>query len=320
MTFWQFVDKWIGKEADWDHYAAGQCVDLFRYYCDEVLNISQPAGVWGAANFWTNFESDPVLVANFTKIENTADFTPLEGDVMVWNFNTGGGFGHIAMCTGENTITQYFKSFDQNWTRVSYCEIVNHSYKNVYGVLRPISSTQEQMPSKLLDHIGVKTEEEAITVWNKEMAFLKDERSKTERLEITITSKEKTIADLKKSHQDYLDTIASILWGEGEPTIADKDAIREKIEELAKDKEGTLELENKLEREKNKHAGAIVGYEKRLKDLKIEMASMELKHTEQIARVTQRVDDEIEGLQKQKEQYEVVNRFISWISKIFNKE
>jgi hypothetical protein len=145
MTLNEFVNKWKGKEADFDHFYQGQCTDLFRYYCDEVLEIKQPAGVWGAANFWTNFDTDPVLLENFTRIENTADFVPLEGDVMVWNFNAGGGYGHIAICTGENTGTQYFKSFDQNWSQISYCEIVNHNYNNVYGVLRPKKENMSDM-------------------------------------------------------------------------------------------------------------------------------------------------------------------------------
>jgi len=136
MTPDQFISKWIGKEADWDGAYAGQCVDLFRYYCHEVLGIKQPAGVWGAANFWTNFETDPVLVNNFDKVLDTSDFTPKKGDVMIWNFDAGKGYGHIAICTGENSGLQYFKSFDQNWSKISYCEIVNHNYKNVYGVLR----------------------------------------------------------------------------------------------------------------------------------------------------------------------------------------
>lgn len=137
MTLDEFINKWKGKEADWDGAYAGQCVDLFRYYCHEVLNISQPDGVWGAANFWTEYDTDNVLKTNFDKIPNTADFKPEKGDVMIWNFNAGGGFGHVAICTGVNEGLSYFQSFDQNWSKISYCELVRHNYKNVFGVLRP---------------------------------------------------------------------------------------------------------------------------------------------------------------------------------------
>ena len=196
MTLWQFIDKWIGKKLDWDNAWAGQCVDLFRYYCDEVLEIDQPAGVWGAANFWSDFESDPVLVANFTKVENNADFTPLEGDVMVWNFNAGGGFGHIAMCTGENTGTQYFKSFDQNWSRVSYCEIVNHSYKNVYGVLRPKEKNMTDLEVCLEQHEQLVNE---AGEKNKEIDKLKKENTDLQK---QVSEYENTINDLENTVQD----------------------------------------------------------------------------------------------------------------------
>jgi len=141
----EFIQKWKGKKADWDGAYAGQCVDLFRYYCDEVLGIKQPAGVWGAVNFWTDFDTDPVLSSNFTKVPNRPDLVPKKGWVAVWNFNAGGGYGHIAICTGENTGTQYFKSFDQNWSKISYCEIVNHNYNNVYGFLVPKGNNMSDM-------------------------------------------------------------------------------------------------------------------------------------------------------------------------------
>jgi len=165
MTLEQFISKWVGKKADWDFYYGGQCVDLFRYYCHEVLQIKQPAGVWGAANFWVDFESDPVLVNNFDKVPNTADFTPKKGDVMVWSFDTGGGYGHIAICTGENSGLQYFKSFDQNWSQISYCEIVNHNYKNVYGVLRPKvnMSDTHTIPSETFEElVGKATQRDSV--------------------------------------------------------------------------------------------------------------------------------------------------------------
>ena len=132
-----FFAKWMGQEADWDGAYAGQCVDLFRYYCHEVLGISQPDGVWGAANFWVDFETDSVLKANFDRIPNTVDFVPKKGDVMVWDWDAGGGFGHIGIVSDDNGTITYFNSFDQNWSRISYCEIVKHNYNNVYGVLRP---------------------------------------------------------------------------------------------------------------------------------------------------------------------------------------
>ena len=136
LTYDQFVAKWTGKEADWDNFYQGQCVDLFRYYCDEVLEIRQPDGVFGAANFWYDFYDDPILVKNFERISNTPDFLPLKGDVGIWDWAISGGWGHIGMTNGDSNLNT-FKSFDQNWFTLSVCEMVQHSYNKFLGVLRP---------------------------------------------------------------------------------------------------------------------------------------------------------------------------------------
>lgn len=136
MNYDQFVAEWNGKEADWDGYFAGQCVDLFRYYCDQVLEIPQPDGVRGAANFWYDFYTDPILYNNFDRIPNSPDFIPEKGDVGIWDWAVSGGWGHIGMCNGEGNL-YWFKSFDQNWVTISVCEMITHSYKLFLGVLRP---------------------------------------------------------------------------------------------------------------------------------------------------------------------------------------
>lgn len=136
MNYDEFVIKWNGKKADWDGHFAGQCVDLFRYYCDEVLEIPQPDGVFGAANFWYDFYTDPILYQNFERITNTDTFIPQKGDVGVWDWGISGGFGHIGMCNGEGN-TLWFKSFDQNWRTLSVSEMITHTYNKFLGVLRP---------------------------------------------------------------------------------------------------------------------------------------------------------------------------------------
>ena len=136
MTLQEFVAKYNGKKIDWDLAYQGQCVDLFRQYVHEVLVLSQPKSVQGAADFWTNYESDPVLNQNFTKISNSETFVPQAGDIGIWNRKAGGGFGHVGVCTGKGDVNT-FESFDQNWKTISVCELISHNYTNFYGVLRP---------------------------------------------------------------------------------------------------------------------------------------------------------------------------------------
>jgi len=185
MTIKQFVDKWLGKKADFDGAYGGQCVDLARFYFRDVLEINQPKSVVGAGDFWGNYDSDPNLKNNFTKISNTADFIPKEGDVMIWNKRAGGGYGHIAIVYGNDHNTTYFHSFDQNWSKVSYCEIVKHTYTNVYGVFRPLKTTQESMTEEEINQMRLdrdknwnlyQTELENVKKLTSENSGLKEER------------------------------------------------------------------------------------------------------------------------------------------------
>lgn len=93
---------------DFDGAYAGQCVDLYRQYCKEVLAFPQSPPVRGAADIW-----DTYLKNCFTRYENTPTAVPQKGDVMLWNKNAGGGFGHVAVFISGDA--NKFKSFDQNW-------------------------------------------------------------------------------------------------------------------------------------------------------------------------------------------------------------
>jgi hypothetical protein len=60
---------------------------------------------------------------------------PEKGDVVIWNGNAGGGYGHVAIFLEGGLLS--FKSFDQNWPTLSVCTITEHNYKNIYGWIRP---------------------------------------------------------------------------------------------------------------------------------------------------------------------------------------
>lgn len=139
MTFSKFLDARLGTHVDWDHNDSYQCVDLFRFYCNDVLNIAQPAPLGengGAHKFWANYEGDPNLHNNFQKIGNTPEGVPQYGDVMVWNSLVGGGYGHIAIVIEADVNN--FTSLDQNWPEHSPVAKVPHkNYTHVLGWFRP---------------------------------------------------------------------------------------------------------------------------------------------------------------------------------------
>ncbi len=144
MTLEQYL-KQYSDGYNHDNAYGEQCVDWFRGYCKLVLEISQPAGVKGAYQFWDNRNTDTSLKANFTAIENTATAIPQYGDVIIWKKALNGEFGHVAICIDKAATTSKFISSDQNWdgksTQANQLatkpEKITHTYSYVAGFLRP---------------------------------------------------------------------------------------------------------------------------------------------------------------------------------------
>lgn len=142
ITYEKFISNHNGKAVDYDDVAGVQCVDLAKCYLKEVFGIY--AGAWGDAHdYYDNFTAHKELTENFTRIANTPDFVPQKGDIAVWKSSlSSGGWGHIAICTGEGNMS-YFYSYDQNWTgKHDPCTKVKHSYNHFAGVLRPKDQTK----------------------------------------------------------------------------------------------------------------------------------------------------------------------------------
>jgi hypothetical protein len=136
MKLREFLETCLGKKVDFDGRYGGQCVDLFRLYCRDVLELpAQPRGVAGAADFWTNYETDPILQTAFDKIANTPSGVPRFGDVVIWNKRAGRGYGHIAIFLHGDGLR--FTSLDQNWPALSVVAETTHDYVHVLGWLRP---------------------------------------------------------------------------------------------------------------------------------------------------------------------------------------
>jgi len=127
MNLQQFISKYSGKylEVAGSANAINQCTDLANGYLKEVLNL--PIVEWTIA---VDFPSR-VNPEDFDYIKNTPEGVPEAGDLIIW----GGKIGHIAIYVSGNV--NWFTSFDQNWPTGSVCHLVDHSYSNVKGWLRP---------------------------------------------------------------------------------------------------------------------------------------------------------------------------------------
>ncbi len=126
MTLQEFISKWTNKPCDWDGVYGTQCIDLYRFYCKEVLQVPQSPPVVGAETIWATY-----LTEYFDRIERTLEEFPHSGDILIWG---GGSYGHVAICVDANKKDLH--SFDANYPTGSLPHIQYHNYVNVLGWLR----------------------------------------------------------------------------------------------------------------------------------------------------------------------------------------
>ena len=124
----EFFNKYDGNKIDFDGSFGAQCVDLYRQYCKEFLQIPQSPGVIGAYQIWDNY-----LQQYFDKIYNTPLAIPILGDIIIWSKGLG-EYGHVSIFYEGNILS--FTSFDQNFPVGSACHFQKHNYKYILGWLR----------------------------------------------------------------------------------------------------------------------------------------------------------------------------------------
>ena len=93
ITLDEFVKNYEGKQIDFDGAFGSQCVDVFRQYSREVLDIAEHTGVVeGAKDLYLNFDKMPLMQRNFKKV-----YTPHRGDIVVFGENKINKYGHVAI-------------------------------------------------------------------------------------------------------------------------------------------------------------------------------------------------------------------------------
>lgn len=130
MKFNEFLNKVKSTGGvDTDGYYGKQCMDLYNFYCNNVLGL-QNVGASCAKEILNN----PNIMNNVERIDNYLEFVPQKGDIAVGDI---GGYGHVCICLGEGDIN-FFKSLDQNWKPQELTE-ENHNYLDMGNLvfLRP---------------------------------------------------------------------------------------------------------------------------------------------------------------------------------------
>jgi hypothetical protein len=135
-----YEGKTVGFPTNKDY--SGECLSLVKHYIQQRYSVYPPAsGCNGARCYWSVFPNP--LGTVLKKVSHKQGVLPQKGWIVVWDGNTGAGFGHIGIVLSATTTN--FVSFDQNWGG-RHAHKVTHDYKHVYGYLVPLK--EESMISQ----------------------------------------------------------------------------------------------------------------------------------------------------------------------------
>lgn len=131
MTLNEFINFYENKKVDFDGCYGFQCVDLFRQYSKEVLNIQEHTGaVVGAKDLFINFDKMEKMKKYFEKINNVK-----AGDIVIFDKTLKNEFGHVAIvvyASKKSLVVFEQNGFEQS--KGAYLTI--RDYKNILGFLR----------------------------------------------------------------------------------------------------------------------------------------------------------------------------------------
>ena len=134
MTVEQFVETYNGKKVDYDGHYGAQCVDLFRQYCKDVLEIPHTGGVVGASELYTKYEAMPLEKRYFKRIPYKAGMQPEAGDVVIFAPTKSNKYGHVAIVLDASS--EEIAVFEQDGFKQNGAYVRSGKYERVLGFLR----------------------------------------------------------------------------------------------------------------------------------------------------------------------------------------
>lgn len=120
MDLWSFVQKTVKEKVDFDKAYGCQCVDLFRQYCQDVLEVPHTGAVEGAKDLFLNYDNLPKERTYFKLLKGLSGIKP--GDTVVWNESKTNKYGHVAifLCKEKSDIVVLEQNgFTQDGVKIS---------------------------------------------------------------------------------------------------------------------------------------------------------------------------------------------------------
>lgn len=127
MTLTQFINKYLGQKVDFDGAHGFQCVDLYRQYVKDVLQMEQTPPVEDAKDI---IEKSGNL--NVTVDSVLADYS--KGDILIWNSSKTNKYGHVAILVDVYN-TKYFIVLEQDGFKQDGVKLAFRSRENLRGCL-----------------------------------------------------------------------------------------------------------------------------------------------------------------------------------------
>lgn len=136
MNLENFIHRYNCKKVDFDGVYGAQCVDLFRQYCKDVLDISEHTGSCstsgGAKDLYLDYEKMPLEQKYFYKKSSKTILIP--GDILIWNSTDSNKYGHVAIYLGQ--LNDELIIFEQDGFKQNGALINIRSKTNLLGILR----------------------------------------------------------------------------------------------------------------------------------------------------------------------------------------
>lgn len=133
MKLEQFLTKYCGKKVDFDGAYGAQCVDLFRQYCRDVLDVPHTGAVDGAKELYEKYADLPVEKKYFTRLTEKA--VPEYGYVAVWGSTPTNKYGHVALVICRLSPASLLV-FEQNGFQQDGAKFTERSTANLLGYLK----------------------------------------------------------------------------------------------------------------------------------------------------------------------------------------
>ena len=130
MTLTSFINKYLGTKVDYDKNGEPQCVDLYRRYLDDVLEVPQTPALGQNGGAKDIFDKHGVL--NVTPDSALADYT--RGDILIWDKSKTNKYGHVAILVAIYN-TKYFIVLEQDGFKKDGVKLAFRSRENLRGCL-----------------------------------------------------------------------------------------------------------------------------------------------------------------------------------------